>query len=176
MDLKELKRTVGPLTRRISHACDRLSASPDASGDPAEQAAMLRSLGLTLTCVLQGHDPAEAVGRPFSLRKTEGAYELRYGRRPVPVESFTLRDALTAVELELMPGEAMLVDAAWATILMKAALALIGERTERIGREFSSFSPPMFHSGYSLLRENARVLRETIFIASRILHRRREAA
>lgn len=171
-NLSELKRTVGPLARRVAQACERLSESQGTERDTAGEAAMLRSLGLTLTCVLQGRDPSEAVGRPFNCRRTDGAYELRYGHRPLPVEPFRIREALAGVGLELKPGETILVDAEWATLLMKAALARIEERVERIENEFGSLGFPIVNTGYGPLRENAHVLRQALYTASRILDRR----
>lgn len=168
MDTAELRRLIGSLTDRIASVSRQEPESPERPWGEA----LMRSLSLTLTCVLQGRDPADAVGRPFNCCRIADGYELRFGHHALPVEPFRIRRALADMQPTLHPGETILVDPEWATLLMEDALAAVDERVERIEREHGSFTFPIVNTMHAPLRERARILRQALFAAARVIERR----
>jgi hypothetical protein len=94
------------------------------SDDVATCAAIARSLRQTLACILQRRNPHDVGARGFLLlTDEEGNPSVRYRSQVLPVSPGFVSQLWKEAGTELVPGQAILLDAALARVIAEEALA-----------------------------------------------------
>lgn len=124
------------LVDRLVRATGRATEAKAEGRVAASIDAIVRSLRLTLACVLAARDPREVGRDAFAASATAGGeLVVRHRGRVLPVSGSYLAFLFEEAGMELAPGETILLDAALSKDLAEEALARIGLAEAQVGQE-----------------------------------------
>ncbi len=127
---------VSRLSAQVLSTTERRAALQANGEDTAAIDSIVRSLRLTLGCVLASQDPREAGATGFTcVMSALGEPVVRHQGQILPVDGPYLKSLFAEAGVEFAPGEVILLDAALAQMLCEEALSRNGFEEGQIREE-----------------------------------------